>query len=171
VKTAHMKTEKKAENSPWIRQVRPQLAAPSLGDNTADVDRLVKGLRHELKGAEIRVNFSLVKHLSKDLRACNYSVAAAVYRDGDRWRLIDLFDPEKTKTLYGLSLDLGSSTLVLRLVDLSTGKTVDEISFNNPQIEIGTDILTRIHFAGREGGFQSFSLWCWVKSIIKSTAC
>lgn len=154
MKTAHMKTEKTAENSPWIRQVRPQLAAPSLGDNTADVDRLVKGLRHELKGAEIRVNFSLVKHLSKDLRSCNYSVAAAVYRDGDRWRLIDVFDPEGTKTLYGLSLDLGSSTLVLRLVDLSTEGTVDEISFNNPQIEIGTDILTRIHFAGREGGLS-----------------
>ena len=148
------KTEIAAQNTPWIKQVAIQLTVPSLGDNTADVDRLVKGLRHQLEGAHIRVDFSSVKHLSRDLRACNYSVEAAVYRDGDRWHLIDVFDPEETKTLYGLSLDLGSSTLVLRLVDLSTGETADEISFNNPQIEIGTDILTRIHFAGREGGLS-----------------
>jgi len=37
-------------------------------------------------------------------------------------------------------------------VDLSSGGHLNEISFNNPQIVIGTDILTRIHFAAREGG-------------------
>jgi uncharacterized 2Fe-2S/4Fe-4S cluster protein (DUF4445 family) len=61
---------------------------------------------------------------------------------------------EVAVSVYGFSLDLGSSTLVLRLVDLTTGDPVDEISFNNPQIEIGADILTRIHFAGREGGLS-----------------
>ncbi len=149
-----VETVKKAVTNPWIRQVKPQLTPPSLGDNTADVDRLVKGLRHQLGGAHIRVDFFSIKHLSRDLRVCDYRVEAAVYRDGDCWRLIDVFDPEGSQTLYGLSLDLGSSTLVLRLVDLSTGETAGEISFNNPQIEIGTDILTRIHFAGREGGLS-----------------
>ncbi len=149
-----MGTEKASEDNPWIKQVVLKLTSPSLGDNTADVDRLVKGLRHQLNGAHIRVDFSLVKHLSRDLRDCNYVVEAAVYKNGNCWHLIDVFDPDTTKMLYGLSLDLGSSTLVLRLVDLSTGESADEISFDNPQIEIGTDILTRIHFAGREGGLS-----------------
>ena len=43
---------------------------------------------------------------------------------------------------------------MLRLVDLTSGETLDEISFHNPQIEIGADILTRIHYAGREGGLK-----------------
>ncbi|MCG6881082.1 MAG: ASKHA domain-containing protein [Deltaproteobacteria bacterium] len=130
----------------------PKLTAPSLGNNTADVDRLVKGLKHALAGTDVRVNFSLVKRLSRDLRRYDYGVEAVLYRDGDRWQLIDIFGGKEAKALHGLALDLGSSTLVLRLMDLSSEITLGEISFNNPQIEIGTDILTRIHFAGREGG-------------------
>ncbi len=142
------------QNNAWIKLVTPELAPPSLGDNTADVDRLVKGLRHRLDGMDVRVDFSLVKRLSRDLRACDYGVGGAVYGDGDSFRLIDVFDGRKTGAVYGLSLDLGSSTLVLRLVNLTSGETLDEISFNNPQIELGSDILTRIHFAGQEGGLE-----------------
>ena len=149
-----MEIKKTVEDNAWIKLVTPELAPPSLGDNTADVDRLVKGLRHHLDGTDVRVDFSLVKRLSRDLRACDYYVGAAVYRDGDCFRLIDVFDGKKMYAVYGLSLDLGSSTLVLRLVNLSNGETLDEISFNNPQIEIGADILTRIHFAGKEGGLS-----------------
>ena len=146
--------EKTAENNVWIKRVIPELTAPSLGDNTADVDRLVKGLRQRLKAVDVRVDFSLVKRLSQELRAYDYCVEGALYRDGDCWRLIDVFDAKNPEGVYGLSLDLGSSTLVLRLVDLTNGVTLDETSFNNPQIEIGSDILTRIHFAEREGGLS-----------------
>jgi len=140
------------EENAWIKLVTPELVPPSLGDNTADVDRLVKGLRHCLHGVDVRVDFSLVKRLSRELRVHDYCVEGVVYRDGDVFRLIDVFDGKKAGAVYGLSLDLGSSTLVLRLVDLTRGETLDEISFNNPQIEIGADILTRIHFAGQDGG-------------------
>ncbi len=146
--------EKTAQDNAWIKLITPDLVPPSLGDNTADVDRLVKGLRHGIDGNDVRVDFSLVKRLSRDLRAYDYRVGSAVYRDGDCWRLIDVFDGTKAPAIHGLSLDLGSTTLVLRLVDLTTGEALDEISFNNPQIEIGADILTRIHYAGREGGLE-----------------
>ncbi len=142
------------ESNSWIKRVCPKLTAPSLGNNTADVDRLVKGLKISLGASDVRVDFALVKRLSKALRDYGYQVAAALYRDGDRWQLIDVFDEKDAAPLLGLALDLGSSTLVLRLVALATGETLDEISFNNPQIEIGTDILTRIHFAAREGGLS-----------------
>ena len=154
MKTKKMEIEKAAEDNAWIKLVILELTPPSLGDNTADVDRLVKGLRHRLGGRGVRVDFSLVKRLSRDLRAYDYCVGGAVYRDGDCWRLIEVFDGTTAPAIHGLSLDLGSSTLVLRLVGLTTGETLDEISFNNPQIEIGADILTRIHYAGHEGGLK-----------------
>ena len=154
----NLQKEETVEENPWIKRVSLKLAAPSLGNNTADVDRLVKGLKHELAGTDVRVNFSLVKRLSRNLREHDYNVEAALYRDGDRLQLIDIFGGEAAKVLHGLSLDLGSSTLVLRLVDLSSGITLGEISFNNPQIEIGSDILTRIHFAGREGGLAKLRI-------------
>jgi len=63
--------------------------------------------------------------------------------------------------IYGLAIDLGSSTLVLRLMDLENGEISDETSFHNPQIEIGADILTRIHFATRGGAFKTTGHFDW----------
>lgn len=148
-----METEPLSENSPWIRKLTPKLVRPSLNDNTADADRLFRGLRSELGCERVTADFALIKRLPKILRDHDYSVCAVVYRDGATWHLLDLFGAD-TNHIYGFALDLGSSTLVLRLLNLSTGETIDEISFDNPQIEIGSDILTRIHYAGQEGGLS-----------------
>ena len=50
-------------------------------------------------------------------------------------------------TSYGIAVDIGTTTIVLALVDLVTGKTVELFSFLNPQREFGDDVITRIQFA------------------------
>jgi uncharacterized 2Fe-2S/4Fe-4S cluster protein (DUF4445 family) len=142
------------EHNGWIRKVWPDLKPPSLSDNTADVDRLIKGLKKALHTENVTVDFSLAGKVSASLRRWNYHVGASVYEEHDGWHLIDISGPPDEQAIHGVALDLGSSTLVLRLIDLKTGKRIDETSFHNPQIEIGADILTRIHFATREGGLS-----------------
>jgi uncharacterized 2Fe-2S/4Fe-4S cluster protein (DUF4445 family) len=148
-----METESIHGKRPWIRTVKPKLVPPSLNDNTADVDRLLRGLRAELGGDRVSADFSLVKRLPVILRELEYTVSAVVYKNDDRWHLIDVLAPD-AEEIYGVALDLGSSTLVLRLINLPTAETIDEVSFDNPQIEIGSDILMRIHYAGQEGGLS-----------------
>jgi len=138
----------------WIRKVSPALKPPSLSDNTADVDRLIKGLKKVLDTKEVHVDLSLAGKVPSSLRRWEYHVSAFVYQEHDSWHLIDIKDARDGEKFLGLALDLGSSTLVLRLMDLETGERIDETSFHNPQIEIGADILTRIHFATREGGLS-----------------
>ena len=140
------------ENGAWIKRISPRLSPPSLKDNTADVDRLVKGMKKRLGDEEVCVGFSQIKEVTRALRKYNYEVGAALFLEHNRWHLIDVFSAQAGDNLYGLALDLGSSTLVLRLVDLENGETRDETSFHNPQIELGADILTRIHFAAQDGG-------------------
>jgi uncharacterized 2Fe-2S/4Fe-4S cluster protein (DUF4445 family) len=142
------------ENNGWIRKVSPGLKPPSLSDNTADVDRLIKGIRKSLGMEDVCVDFSLAGKVSSSLRRWEYHVSASVYQERDSWHLIDISDARDGEGIFGLAFDLGSSTLVLRLMDLETGGVTDETSFHNPQIEIGADILTRIHFATRDGGLS-----------------
>lgn len=123
-------------------------------DNTADVDRLVKGISKAIGNETVSVNFSLVKHLPRTLKKCDYRIDAVLFKDRGAWQLIDIFPSRNGTGIYGLAVDLGSSTLVVRLMDLSTHEAIDEISFHNPQIEIGADILTRIHYATRDGGLE-----------------
>jgi uncharacterized 2Fe-2S/4Fe-4S cluster protein (DUF4445 family) len=146
--------EQGSNRDSWIRAVRPEIKPPSLKDNTADVDRIITALERELEGETVLMDFSLIQEIPSFLRRHGYDMQAVLYKDRRDWRVMDILPPETGGALYGLAMDLGSATIVVRLVDLNNRRKVDEISFINPQIEIGPDILTRIHFANEEGGLE-----------------
>jgi uncharacterized 2Fe-2S/4Fe-4S cluster protein (DUF4445 family) len=75
----------------------------------------------------------------------------AVTRDGNRV-LIDGEDIDNARGgLHGLAMDLGTTTVVLRLLDLETGETMADTSFENPQRFGGSDVMARIQYATEHG--------------------
>jgi len=72
----------------------------------------------------------------------------AVLRDGNR--IVDATTGEEiarsTGPTHGLAIDLGTTTVVVRLIDLETGEQVADTSFENPQRFGGSDIMSRIHY-------------------------
>ena len=55
--------------------------------------------------------------------------------------------------LLGLAVDVGTTTLVLEVVDLEDGRVVASGARENPQIAYGNDVISRIgHTMTREGG-------------------
>lgn len=70
----------------------------------------------------------------------------AVTRRGDSI-LIDGDEVERsTGPIHGLAIDLGTTTIVMRLIDLETGELVADASFENPQRFGGSDVMSRIHY-------------------------
>ncbi|GBU24293.1 ferredoxin [Fibrobacteria bacterium R8-3-H12] len=57
--------------------------------------------------------------------------------------------------IFGLSLDIGTTTLVLSLVDLNDGSEIDSISAMNPQAVYAQDVLSRIKFASSKEGLET----------------
>jgi uncharacterized 2Fe-2S/4Fe-4S cluster protein (DUF4445 family) len=142
------------QRDPWIKSIAVSLTPPTLKDNTADVDRLTKGLEKALGGGEVRIDLSLSRKIPALLREHRYQVRANLYRGLSSWHVVDLLPAAEAGLVYGLAVDLGTSMVAVRLLDLVTGEVQEETSFLNPQIHVGPDILTRIHFAGREGGLR-----------------
>ena len=140
------------EKDRWIVKVSPKMATPSLKDNRGDVDRLLEGLRKALDGDEVTIDFRLAKRIPSYLRKYGYKVQTVLYKGTYSWHLVELFPSEQDNTIYGLSVDLGTSTVVIRLLDLTSGQIKDEGSFPNPQVEVGQDIIARIHFASEAEG-------------------
>ena len=70
----------------------------------------------------------------------------AVTRDGDRILLDGAEIDRSTGPIHGLALDLGTTTIVLRLLNLETGEVVADASFENPQRFGGSDVMARIHY-------------------------
>jgi len=76
----------------------------------------------------------------------------AVTRDGDRILLDGVEIDRGHGPIHGLAMDLGTTTVVLRLLNLETGEIVADASFENPQRFGGSDVMSRIHYDTEDGG-------------------
>jgi uncharacterized 2Fe-2S/4Fe-4S cluster protein (DUF4445 family) len=141
--------------TPWIQTV--SLETPSLKDNTADAERLIQALRSRLNAPTIKIDLDLLKALPTLLRHSRFNVRCVLFKEKQHWGLIGIADAKEASPVAGLAVDLGTSRVVLRLLDLATGATLAESAFDNPQGKIGPDILARIHFAEKENGLNELN--------------
>ena len=141
--------------TPWIQSV--SLKAPSLKDNTADAERLIQALKSHLKTAAIDIDLDLLITLPAVLRHSQFKTRCILFKEGQHWVLTGIADAKDATPTAGLAVDLGTARVVLRLLDLSTGRSLAESAFDNPQDSIGPDILTRIHFAENENGLHKLN--------------
>jgi uncharacterized 2Fe-2S/4Fe-4S cluster protein (DUF4445 family) len=139
-------------DSPWVRTVT--LAKPTLQDNTADTDRLISALKTDLQTDAVHLDLNFIKGLPEILRKYDYKVRCILFKDRHRWLVTGIAGIDDHRTLAGLAVDLGTTKVVLRLLDLTNGRTLGESGFDNPQLAVGPDILIRIHFAETSGGLQ-----------------
>lgn len=139
----------------WIKQI--EITLPSLSDNTADADRFENTIKIALGVQSVDIDLYLLAKLPELIRKNNFKLRCIFFKDHKKWYLAGITDND-TETVAGLAVDLGTTTVVLRLINLSTGHTLAEHSFSNPQIPIGPDILTRIHFAEKENGLNTLKL-------------
>ncbi len=155
-----------------------KIEKPVLGNNTSDAQRLEQALKKEL-GKEggsqgVKIPWYLLKTLPSFLRTWDYKARAVLFKDRQSWRLVylvppNLIEPDKIKSdpikpgqikphpsqqVLGAAIDIGTTRIVIRLLDLESGRTLGEIGFDNPQKAIGPDVLARIHHSHKPGGLD-----------------
>ncbi len=141
----------------WIIERSLELPKPSLKDNTGDVDRLIKGLKKILGDVEIVPDKGLMGEVPYLLREFDYHVKVILMAEKDSYRILKILSPNYNGHLYGLALDIGTTTLVGAIVDLCKNTVVVQKDYTNPQVIIGLDILTRIHHASKENGLKELN--------------
>jgi uncharacterized 2Fe-2S/4Fe-4S cluster protein (DUF4445 family) len=113
-----------------------ELDEPSLSDQRTDLERVLAAV----DDLELRVDLGVLRSLGAVLRAADYRVTAVVVDDV----LIDVQAGDTTGRLYGIAFDLGTTTVVATLLDLSTGTPLAVASMLNKQQPFGADVITRI---------------------------
>ena len=136
-------------SQPLVESVVFELPPPSLSDNTADLDRLVRELMSKGR-TPLHVHPLQMGDLAEKIRAHDYRARAVLAHVGSRWELLDVLAPAHDVPVLGFGVDLGTTSLAFYLVSMETGQILAEDSVPNPQIAHGEDILTRILF-GRSG--------------------
>lgn len=135
--------------------VEVTLPRPSLDDNTADADRVSRFLQHKLDVDDLLIDLSLRKRLPLLLREDDYRVRCLVFREKHRAVLVHVWVEQDPAIVAGLAIDLGTTRVVMRLVNLENRQTLEEKSFDNPQVQIGPDVLARIHHTEQPDGLKT----------------
>ena len=134
-----------------------KITKPSLENNTADVERIKQALKDDFQIDNIQINFNIIKKIPDVLRESNHRIKAVVFRNLAGWILIDIAKPDKEKLFLGVAADIGTTRVVIRFVDLESKEILIEKGFDNPQIKIGPDVLSRIHYAKDPKGLEELS--------------
>ncbi|MBU0482489.1 MAG: DUF4445 domain-containing protein [Proteobacteria bacterium] len=150
----------KWELDPPVEKRFLKLDPPSQDDNSPDLQRLLRAIR---KGcydcAEPTYDHpQLLQELPFILREANWEVTVIVLR-GKRAeepdRIIAVEPGDTSSRLYGLALDIGTTTVCGLLINLTTGQVIAEASSYNDQIRYGEDVISRIIYSQRPGGLAT----------------
>jgi len=124
---------------PPVRAKEIRLTAPTLESPIPDDNNLLNALGIPSG----RIDLVLLQSLSRQLRAMDWNVSAAVRGEeviavaapGTQW--------------VGLAVDIGTTKIAAYLLDMATGKTLASKGIMNPQISYGEDVITRIVAASK----------------------
>ncbi len=124
-----------------VSKVYCEMRPPSLDDERAEFERIADYLVS--RDIKLRPNLRVARDLSRVLREAEYRVTAVVYND----ELVAVEPGDTTEHCYGIAYDLGSTTVVGYLMDLTTGEDLAVSAVMNPQMVYGDDLVSRISFA------------------------
>ncbi len=125
---------------PSVKKYYMELAKPELGRPHS----LLSELRKHLRKKNLDVSPSLLRTYPGILEENRFKATAVLY--GEK-QVLAIESGDKTGKSFGLAVDLGTSTLVVELVDLITGAIIEAETANNSQMKFGMDIVSRISYA------------------------
>ncbi len=128
------------------------LAIPELGNNTADAERIKEAVKKEYGIDSLFLPLSLLNGLPSKIRDWNHRIKLIIFKNSAGWFAVGVKDPDHGEPVCGIAADIGTTRIVLRLINLENGKNIGEKGFDNPQIVIAPDVLARIHYAENDAG-------------------
>ena len=122
------------EANPAVRRQVSSLPRATFEDSRSDRERV----RDELGAATVPL--SVMRRLPTVMRERRFTVTTTMYED----RLIDVESGAHDASVYGAAVDIGTSKIIVYLMDLREGRLIDQEALENPQMRYGEDVITRI---------------------------
>ena len=124
----------------YLRLTMPAEDAP-----VSDQRRILLAL--QLLGYDrVTVPLSVLQSLYPLCRNADFDITVTLVHREDDWVLVRVEAGDTTRQHYGLAVDYGSTTVLMRMIDMNSGAVIHEAKAVNGQVAYGTDILTRITY-------------------------
>jgi uncharacterized 2Fe-2S/4Fe-4S cluster protein (DUF4445 family) len=135
-----------------LQEISLELEPPTLNDSLSDLDRLKRGL----KGAgcdidRMNVGLKVMRDLASVMRNEDWKVTASVIRKKCSNEVLQVRPGNGRATPLGIAVDVGTTSVVVYLVDMQTGDILAATSGHNRQAACGDDVINRIICAENDG--------------------
>ncbi|MBM4308241.1 MAG: DUF4445 domain-containing protein [Deltaproteobacteria bacterium] len=134
---------KKIGLNPAILPYVVELPLPSLNDPTGDFDRLRNNLSERYALHSLNIDYPALLKLPCALREGSFKCTAAIWMEKE---ILDI-KPGRSDHLYGLAIDIGTTSVAGYLCNLQNGELLATQSMMNPQVVYGEDVMSRITYS------------------------
>jgi len=141
---------------PLCRKMYLELPQPTLSDSLSDLDRIYRAIQKRMPGVHPDIHYTCLRGLGELIRENDWKITASVHlRDRDRPRIRAVEGGNTSSRNFGVAVDVGTTTIVAKLVDLKTGKIAAVKASHNSQARYGEDVISRMMFACKRGGLDT----------------
>lgn len=141
-----------------------EIDEPTLDDNISDIDRIERHVRNNLGYDEIDFTIELLRKVPTVIREDNFKVTITYIKKKNKITILNIESGNTENKLYGVAIDIGTTSVVVCLVDLYTKEIVDKASSGNAQIKYGADVIHRIVYSTKKNGLKELN-----EAIIEDT--
>ncbi len=131
------------EIDPIVQKIYIEMPEPSITDQRSDVKRIIDSLEINAGLNSLKI----LKMLPETVRKYKYKITPIIVFNEKNKEIIGIEPGNSSNKLYGIAVDVGTTTIAAYLYDLKSGKKLDEYSMLNPQNKFGADVLSRIDYA------------------------
>ena len=139
---------------PLTSKIYLELPRPTIDDNIPDTGRIVRELRKKLKYASYEVTLPCLRELFVKIRRSDWKITATLSKCNGMGQILQVEEGDTTGKHYGAAVDVGTTTVVVQLVDLRTRKVIGVEGNHNLQARYGEDVLSRIAFVCGKGSLD-----------------
>jgi uncharacterized 2Fe-2S/4Fe-4S cluster protein (DUF4445 family) len=142
------------EFDPLVRKIYLEMSPPTVHDHTADHERLYFAIREKIDAPIMQTGYRVLQKLSGLLQKSDYKVTVTIGRRGETTEVIEIEPGNHSERNFAVAVDLGTTTVVAHLVDLTKATTIDTEATYNSQINFGEDYIRRIIYAEENDAFD-----------------
>jgi uncharacterized 2Fe-2S/4Fe-4S cluster protein (DUF4445 family) len=126
-----------------------EVQEPDMHEPSGDFERLKDALRVQWQIEGVTAPMNIMRRLQKTLRKGEWKITIALHKGhrDETHRILDIFPGFYEGRIYGLAIDLGSTTIAAHLCDLRNGNVIASSGVMNPQIRFGEDLMSRVSYA------------------------
>jgi uncharacterized 2Fe-2S/4Fe-4S cluster protein (DUF4445 family) len=142
------------EFDPLVQKIYVEMSPPTVQDHTADHERLYLAIREQIDAPIMQTGFRILQKLPRLFTDCGYKATVTIGRRDQTTEVIEIEAGNHCDRNFAVAVDLGTTTVVAHLVDLTKATTIDTEATYNSQINFGEDYIRRIIYAEENDAFD-----------------